>query len=212
RRLNASKGPAVRATRAQIDRALYRAFVRATLERTPNLRLFQQAVDDVVVRDGRVVAVVTQMGLEFHAPCVVLTTGTFLDGLVHVGAARYEAGRAGEAPAKRLAAQLRALALPVGRLKTGTPPRLDARSIDYSLLEPQPGDTPVPVFSFLGSAADHPRQVPCYITHTNERTHEIIRGALDRSPLYNGSISSVGPRYCPSVEDKVTRFADRSSH
>ncbi len=212
RRLNASKGPAVRATRAQIDRALYRGFIRETLERQPNLRLFQQAVDDVVVRDGRVRAVVTQTGVEFHAACVVLTVGTFLGGLVHVGDAQYGAGRAGDPPANRLSAQLRALNLRVGRLKTGTPPRIDGATVDYAVLEVQPGDEPVPVFSFLGEATQHPRQVSCHITHTNERTHEIIRGALDRSPLYNGQIAGIGPRYCPSVEDKVMRFAERGAH
>ncbi len=212
KRLNASKGPAVRATRAQIDRARYRAFIRSTLEQQPHLDLFQQAVDDLVVEDGRVVAVVTQMGLRFDADTVVLTVGTFLAGLVHIGSAQYQAGRAGDPPANRLSARLRELALPVGRLKTGTPPRLDGASIDYSRLTPQPGDEPTPVFSFIGERAWHPRQVPCHITHTNARTHEIIREAIDRSPLYNGQIESTGPRYCPSVEDKIVRFADKTSH
>ncbi|MGE3774270.1 MAG: tRNA uridine-5-carboxymethylaminomethyl(34) synthesis enzyme MnmG [Gammaproteobacteria bacterium] len=212
KRLNASKGPAVRATRAQIDRALYRAFVRRALEAQPGLDLFQQAVDDLVVEDGRVVAVVTQMGLRFDADAVVLTVGTFLAGLVHIGPAQYAAGRAGDPPANRLSARLRELALPVGRLKTGTPPRIDGATIDYSRLAPQPGDAPTPVFSFVGERAWHPRQVDCHIAHTNERTHEIIRGAIDRSPMYNGQIASTGPRYCPSVEDKVMRFADKPSH
>ncbi len=212
KRLNASKGPAVRATRAQIDRARYRAFIRDALEQQPHLDLFQQAVDDLVVEDGRVVAVITQMGLRFDADTVVLTVGTFLAGLVHIGAAQYQAGRAGDPPANRLSARLRELALPVGRLKTGTPPRIDGASIDYSRLTPQPGDEPTPVFSFIGERAWHPRQVPCHITHTNARTHEIIRDAIDRSPLYNGQIESTGPRYCPSVEDKIVRFADKTSH
>ena len=212
KRLNASKGPAVRATRAQIDRALYRAFIRRHLEQQPNLDLFQQAVDDLVVEDGRIVAVVTQMGLRFDAQTVVLTVGTFLAGLVHIGPAQYQAGRAGDPPANRLSSRLRELALPVGRLKTGTPPRLDGATIDFSRLAPQPGDEPTPVFSFVGDRAWHPRQVLCHITHTNERTHEIIRGAIDRSPLYNGQIESTGPRYCPSVEDKIMRFADKTAH
>ena len=212
RRLNASKGPAVRATRAQIDRSLYRAFIRRRLETQPNLDLFQQAVEDFVVEGGHVVAVVTQMGLRFDAATVVLTAGTFLAGLVHIGEAQYQAGRAGDPPANRLSACLRELALPVGRLKTGTPPRLDARTIDFSRLETQPGDEPVPVFSFMGEAGHHPRQTVCHITHTGTRTHEIIRAAIDRSPMYNGQIESTGPRYCPSIEDKVMRFADRSAH
>lgn len=212
KRLNASKGPAVRATRAQIDRGLYRRFIRQALERQPNLDLFQQAVDDLVVEQGRVVAVVTQMGLRFEADTVVLTVGTFLAGLVHIGQAQYQAGRAGDPPANRLSARLRELALPVGRLKTGTPPRIDGASIDFSQLAPQPGDEPTPVFSFIGERDWHPRQVPCHITHTNARTHDIIRAAIDRSPMYNGQIESTGPRYCPSVEDKVMRFADKTAH
>ncbi len=212
RRLNASKGPAVRATRAQIDRALYRAFIRQHLESQANLDLFQQAVDDLIVENGQVTGVMTQMGLCFQAQTVVLTVGTFLAGLVHIGAAQYQAGRAGDPPANRLSASLRALALPVGRLKTGTPPRIDGNSIDFSRLASQPGDDPAPVFSFMGSAAQHPRQTVCHITHTNEQTHAIIRGAIDRSPMYNGQIESTGPRYCPSIEDKVMRFADRTSH
>ncbi len=212
RTLNASKGPAVRATRCQADRSLYRAAIRRAVEAQPNLRLFQQAVEDLTLEGGRVTGVVTQAGLRFAAPCVVLTAGTFLAGRIHVGQAQYAGGRAGDPPALSLAARLRELALPVGRLKTGTPPRIDARSIDFSGLEEQPGDDPMPVFSFLGSAADHPRQVSCWITHTCEHTHEIIRGALDRSPLYSGQIEGVGPRYCPSIEDKVVRFADKGSH
>ena len=212
RRLNASKGPAVRATRAQIDRSLYRAFIRRALEAQPNLDLFQQAVDDLVVENGRVVGAVTQMGLRFEGQAVVLTAGTFLAGLVHIGEAQYPAGRAGDPPANRLSACLRELALPVGRLKTGTPPRLDARTIDFSRLEIQPGDEPMPVFSFVGSAGDHPRQTVCHITHTGVDTHDIIRAAIHRSPMYNGQIESSGPRYCPSIEDKVMRFADRNSH
>ena len=212
RTLNASKGPAVRATRAQADRLLYKAAIRRRLENQPNLMLFQQAVDDLIVEGGRVCGVVTQIGLKFESDAVVLTTGTFLSGLIHVGMERHEAGRAGDPPAKRLGAALRELALPVGRLKTGTPPRLDGRTIDFSRLEVQPGDDPEPVFSFLGARAMHPRQLPCWITHTSARTHELIRGALDRSPLYAGVIQGVGPRYCPSIEDKVVRFAGRDSH
>ena len=212
RRLNASKGPAVRATRAQIDRSLYRAFIRQALEQQPGLDLFQQGVDDLVIEDGRVAGVVTQLGLRFSARTVILTVGTFLAGLVHVGEARYQAGRAGDPPANKLSQSLRALDLPVGRLKTGTPPRLDGRTIDYSRLERQPGDEPVPVFSFLGSAGQHPPQTVCHITHTSEQTHQIIREAIHRSPMYNGQIESTGPRYCPSIEDKVMRFGDRSAH
>ncbi len=212
RRLNASKGPAVRATRAQIDRALYRTFIRHALEAQPNLSLFQQAVDDLLVQGDVVRGVVTQMGLIFEAPTVVLTVGTFLGGLVHIGDAQFPAGRAGEPPANRLSQQLRERQLPVGRLKTGTPPRIDGTTIDYRALEVQAGDTPVPVFSFLGHAEQHPTQTVCHITHTNERTHEIIRRGIDRSPMYNGQIESTGPRYCPSVEDKVMRFADRTAH
>ena len=212
RTLNASKGPAVRATRAQADRLLYKAAIRRRLENQPNLTLFQQAVDDLVVEGDRVTGVVTQIGLRFHADAVVLTTGTFLSGLIHVGMKNYEAGRAGDPPAKRLGAALRERELPVGRLKTGTPPRLDGRTIDFAALEVQPGDDPAPVFSFLGSRDMHPAQLPCWITHTSEATHAIIRGALDRSPLYAGVIEGVGPRYCPSIEDKVVRFAQRASH
>ncbi len=210
--LNASKGAAVRATRAQADRILYKRAIRRRLETAPNLTLFQQAVDDLLLDGDRVRGVVTQIGLEFESKAVVLTTGTFLSGLIHVGLQNYEAGRAGDPPAKRLGARLRDLALPVGRLKTGTPPRLDGRTIDFSRLAVQPGDDPAPVFSFLGNQGMHPRQVPCWITHTNERTHEIIRGGLGRSPLFTGVIKGVGPRYCPSIEDKVVRFAQRSSH
>jgi len=216
RTLNSSKGPAVRATRAQADRVLYRHAIRSRLENQPNLTLFQQPVDDLTVedRDGapRVTGVVTQIGLVFEAEAVVLTTGTFLSGLIHVGLEHYEAGRAGDPSAKTLGARLRELNLPVGRLKTGTPPRLDGRSIDFSVLEVQPGDDPEPVMSFMGARAMHPRQLPCWITHTNARTHEIIRGGLDRSPLFTGVIKGVGPRYCPSIEDKVVRFAERDSH
>src|SRR5574340_853726 len=210
--LNSSKGPAVRATRAQADRLLYKQAIRSRLENQPNLRVFQQAVDDLILDRDRVVGVVTQIGLEFSARAVVLTTGTFLSGLVHVGLQNYQAGRAGDPPSVSLAARLRELKLPAGRLKTGTPPRLDGRSIDFAVMQVQPGDDPVPVFSFLGDASQHPRQVPCWITHTNERTHDIIRGGLDRSPMYAGVIEGVGPRYCPSIEDKIHRFADKKSH
>ena len=212
RTLNSSKGAAVRATRAQADRLLYKHAIRARLENQTRLTLFQQAVDDLLFEGDRVRGVVTQIGVQFEADAVVLTTGTFLDGLIHVGLQNYEAGRAGDPPAKALAARLRERKLPVGRLKTGTPPRLDGRTIDFATLTMQPGDDPAPVFSFLGNRAMHPRQVPCWITHTNERTHEIIRAGLDRSPLFTGVIKGVGPRYCPSIEDKVVRFADRGSH
>ncbi|HET9669046.1 MAG TPA: tRNA uridine-5-carboxymethylaminomethyl(34) synthesis enzyme MnmG [Casimicrobiaceae bacterium] len=212
RTLNASKGRAVRATRAQADRVLYRAAIRRRLETAPNLTLFQQPVDDLVLTGDRVTGVVTQIGVEFEAAAVVLTTGTFLAGLIHVGMQNYAAGRAGDPPAARLAARLRELALPVGRLKTGTPPRLDGRTIDFSQLEEQPGDVPVPVFSFLGRRDMHPEQRSCWITHTTRETHEIIRAGLDRSPLFTGVIKGVGPRYCPSIEDKVVRFADRDRH
>ncbi len=212
RTLNSSKGPAVRATRAQADRVLYRKAIRRRLETQPNLTLFQQPVDDLLLDGDRVAGVVTQIGLTFHAKAVVLTTGTFLSGLIHVGLSSYEAGRAGDPPAKQLGARLRELKLPVGRLKTGTPPRLDGRTIDFSVLAIQPGDDPAPVFSFLGRRDMHPEQRPCWITHTNPRTHEIIRGGLDRSPMYSGVIKGVGPRYCPSIEDKVVRFAERQSH
>jgi tRNA uridine 5-carboxymethylaminomethyl modification enzyme len=210
--LNASKGPAVRATRAQADRVLYRRAIRRRLESAPNLTLFQQPVDDLLLDGDRVAGVVTQIGLTFEATSVVLTTGTFLAGLIHVGLQNYEAGRAGDPPARNLAARLRELALPVGRLKTGTPPRLDGRTIDFSRLVGQPGDMPVPVFSFLGTRAMHPEQRACWITHTTRKTHDIIRGGLDRSPLFTGVIKGVGPRYCPSIEDKVVRFAERDSH
>ena len=210
--LNSSKGPAVRATRAQADRVLYRQAIRRRLENHENLTIFQQAVDDISIENSRVVGVVTELGIRFVAPAVVLTTGTFLSGLVHVGLKNYQAGRAGDPPAIRLARRLRELSLPVGRLKTGTPPRIDGRTIDYSAMSEQAGDDPVPVFSFLGSAAQHPRQVPCWITHTNIRTHEIVRGGLDRSPMFTGAIEGIGPRYCPSIEDKITRFADKASH
>jgi tRNA uridine 5-carboxymethylaminomethyl modification enzyme len=212
RTLNASKGPAVRATRAQADRLRYKQAIRRRLETTPGLTLFQQPVDDLLLEGDRVRGVVTEIGLEFEADTVVLTTGTFLSGLIHVGLRNYEAGRAGEPPARRLGSRLRELALPAGRLKTGTPPRLDGRTIDFTALPNQPGDEPTPVFSFLGTRAMHPRQVACWVTHTTERTHEIIRGGLSRSPLYTGVIKGVGPRYCPSIEDKVMRFAQRSSH
>nr|WP_294840525.1 tRNA uridine-5-carboxymethylaminomethyl(34) synthesis enzyme MnmG [uncultured Methylotenera sp.] len=210
--LNSSKGPAVRATRAQADRVLYKAAIRHRLENQKNLWLFQQAVDDIILEGDRAAGVVTQIGLRFAAKSVVLTAGTFLGGLVHVGLQNYSAGRAGDPPAISLAARLREIGLPAGRLKTGTPPRIDGRTIDYSVMTEQPGDNPVPVFSFLGSASQHPTQLPCWITHTNERTHDIIRSGLDRSPMYTGVIEGVGPRYCPSVEDKIHRFADKESH
>ncbi|HQU16231.1 MAG: tRNA uridine-5-carboxymethylaminomethyl(34) synthesis enzyme MnmG [Chromatiales bacterium 21-64-14] len=210
--LNASKGPAVRATRAQCDRQLYRQAVRGALESQVNLALFQQGVDDLILEQGRVAGVVTQMGLRFAARAVVLTVGTFLGGRIHVGPAQYEGGRAGDPPANALARRLRELPFRVERLKTGTPPRIDGRTVDFTRMEAQPGDIPVPVFSFLGRAEQHPRQVCCHITRTTERTHDIIRGGLDRSPLYSGAIEGVGPRYCPSIEDKVVRFADRTSH
>ncbi|MFM7569503.1 MAG: tRNA uridine-5-carboxymethylaminomethyl(34) synthesis enzyme MnmG, partial [Betaproteobacteria bacterium] len=211
--LNSSKGPAVRATRAQADRVLYRKAIRSRIENQPNLWLFQSAVDDLIVEADRVTGAITQLGVRFHARAVVLTTGTFLNGLIHVGMARQSAGRAGDPPAITLGQRLKELKLPQGRLKTGTPPRIDGRTIDFSQCEEQPGDLdPVPVFSFLGHASQHPRQLPCWITHTNARTHEIIRGGLDRSPLYTGVIEGVGPRYCPSIEDKVHRFARKDSH
>lgn len=213
RTLNGSKGPAVRATRAQADRVLYRAAMRGRLENQPNLWLFQQAVDDVQVQGGRAVGVVTQMGLAFEARAVVLTAGTFLNGRIHIGLDNYAGGRAGDAPSISLAARLRELQLPQGRLKTGTPPRLDGRTIDFSACTEQPGDAdPEPVFSFMGHASMHPRQVPCWITNTNERTHDIIRSGFDRSPMFTGQIEGVGPRYCPSVEDKINRFAGKDSH
>ena len=209
---NASKGPAVRATRCQADRALYRAAIRRIVEAQANLSVFQAAVDDLLVEGDAVRGVLTQTGLRFHADAVVLTAGTFLAGRIHIGPTQYSAGRMGDPPATTLAARLRERAFPVQRLKTGTPPRIDGRTLDYSVMDVQPGDTPMPVMSFLGQASEHPRQVSCWITHTSERTHEIIRGALDRSPLYSGQIEGVGPRYCPSIEDKVVRFADKASH
>lgn len=210
--LNISKGPAVRATRAQADRILYKAAIRHKLENQPNLWLFQQAVDDIILEGDRAAGVVTQIGLRFNAKSVVLTAGTFLGGLIHIGLQHYSAGRAGDPPAISLAARLREIGLPAGRLKTGTPPRIDGRTINYSVMQEQSGDNPAPVFSFMGSAELHPQQVSCWITHTNERTHDIIRSGLDRSPMYTGVIEGVGPRYCPSVEDKIHRFADKESH
>jgi len=210
--LNASKGPAVRATRAQADRVLYKQAIRETLENQPNLSLFQQAVDDLIVEGDQVTGVVTQMGLKFHARAVVLTVGTFLGGRIHIGEAQYAGGRAGDPPANALSVRLRELPFRVDRLKTGTPPRIDGRTIDYTDLASQPGDDPLPVFSFMGSVSDHPRQVACHITHTNDQVHDIIRDGLHRSPMYTGEIEGVGPRYCPSIEDKVVRFAERDSH
>ncbi len=212
RTLNSSKGPAVRATRAQADRQLYRAAIRHMLENQPNLQIFQQACDDLIVEQDQVTGVVTQMGLQFKAKAVVLTVGTFLAGQIHIGLQNYSGGRAGDPPSIALARRLRELPFRVGRLKTGTPPRIDARSVDFSKMQAQPGDTPVPVFSFMGKASDHPTQIPCFITYTNEKTHEIIRGGLDRSPMYTGVIEGVGPRYCPSIEDKINRFADKDKH
>ena len=212
RTLNSSKGPAVRATRAQADRSLYRAAIRSMLENQPNLTLFQQSCDDLIVEQDRVVGVVTQMGLKFRAKTVVLTVGTFLGGVIHIGLDNYQGGRAGDPPSNALAKRLRALPFRVDRLKTGTPARLDARTLDYSVMQAQPGDDPLPVFSFMGNVSQHPRQISCYITHTNEQTHEIIRNNLDRSPMYAGVIEGIGPRYCPSIEDKVMRFADKTNH
>ena len=212
RTLNSSKGPAVRATRAQADRVLYRKAIRKRLENQPNLTLFQQGVDDLTLDGDQVVGVVTQLGIRFTGRTVILTAGTFLAGLVHVGLANYQAGRAGDPPATSLAARLRELKLPVGRLKTGTPPRIDGRTVDFSVMARQLGDVPEPVFSFIGNREMHPAQLPCWVTHTNERTHEIIRGGLDRSPMYTGVIEGVGPRYCPSIEDKIHRFANKASH
>lgn len=212
RTLNASKGPAVRATRAQADRLLYKQAIRTTLENQPNLLIFQQAVDDLLIENNRVTGVVTQMGLKFTSQTVVLTAGTFLAGKVHIGFANYQGGRAGDPPSLKLAEKLRELPLRIGRLKTGTPPRIDGRTINFAELQEQPSDTPLPVFSFLGNGAQHPQQISCYITHTNEKTHEIIQGGLARSPLYTGKIEGVGPRYCPSIEDKIVRFADKLSH
>ena len=217
RTLNASKGPAVRATRCQADRSLYRAAIRRIVEGQPNLTVFQAAVDDLLIQNGTdegdaVRGAVTQTGLRFHAPAVVLTAGTFLAGKIHIGETQYTAGRMGDPPATTLAARLRERPFAIDRLKTGTPPRIDGRTLDYSVMEEQPGDDPMPVMSFLGDVREHPRQVSCWITHTSERTHEIIRGALDRSPLYTGQIEGIGPRYCPSIEDKVVRFAEKASH
>jgi tRNA uridine 5-carboxymethylaminomethyl modification enzyme len=210
--LNGSKGPAVRATRAQADRVLYKKAVRKQLEAESNLSMMQQSVDDLIVQNARVTGVVTQTGLRFHAASVVLTVGTFLGGRIHVGESNYSGGRAGDPASIRLAERLRELPFQVGRLKTGTPPRIDGGTVNFAALEIQPGDDPAPVFSFLGRRAEHPRQVPCHITATTERTHDIIRGALDRSPMFTGAIDGIGPRYCPSIEDKVVRFADRNSH
>lgn len=212
RTLNASKGPAVRATRAQADRILYKNAVRTTLENQPNLSLFQQAVDDVIVENDQVTGVVTQMGLKFKAKAVVLTVGTFLGGKIHIGMENFSGGRAGDPPSIALADRLRSLPFRVDRLKTGTPPRIDARTVNLDILEKQHGDNPTPVFSFMGKQSDHPQQIPCFITHTNEQTHEVIRANLDRSPMYSGVIEGIGPRYCPSIEDKVMRFADKNSH
>ena len=212
RTLNSSKGPAVRATRAQADRLLYKQAVRHTLENYPNLELFQQACDDLILDGDRVCGVVTQAGIRILSKTVVLTAGTFLNGLIHIGMEHYRGGRAGDPASVTLGERLRELPLRVGRLKTGTPPRIDARSVDFSQLQIQPGDDPVPVFSFLGKPEHHPRQLPCFITHTNTRTHDVIRANLDRSPMYAGVIEGVGPRYCPSIEDKIMRFADKDSH
>ena len=212
RTLNASKGPAVRATRAQADRALYKSYVREALENTPNLTLFQQSVDDLIVEQQQATGVITQMGLKFHAKAIVLTVGTFLGGKIHIGMENASGGRAGDPPSIALANRLRELPFRVDRLKTGTPPRVDARSVDFSDLSVQHGDDPTPVFSFMGDRTQHPKQIPCFITHTNDRTHEVIRNNLDRSPMYSGVIEGIGPRYCPSIEDKVMRFADKNSH
>ncbi|WP_323925194.1 tRNA uridine-5-carboxymethylaminomethyl(34) synthesis enzyme MnmG [Aeromonas veronii] len=212
RTLNSSKGPAVRATRAQADRLLYKAVVRQMLENYPNLKIFQQACDDLIMDGDRVAGVVTQSGIRISGKTVVLTVGTFLNGLIHIGLENYKGGRAGDPPSIALAQRLRELPLRIDRLKTGTPPRIDARSVDFSVMQEQHGDDPRPVFSFIGNASQHPRQVPCYVTHTNERTHEVIRNNLDRSPMYAGVIEGIGPRYCPSIEDKITRFADKTAH
>ena len=212
RTLNASKGPAVRATRAQADRVLYKAEIRYILENQENLSLFQQAVDDLIIENDVIKGIKTQMGLNFYADKVILTSGTFLGGVIHIGQSNFEGGRAGDAPSNPLSRTLRAYDLGVGRLKTGTPPRLDGRTIDFSVLQAQPGDTPLPTFSYMGKASDHPQQIPCYITHTNEKTHDLIRKGLKDSPMYTGNIEGIGPRYCPSIEDKVVRFAERDSH
>ncbi|MCF7520370.1 MULTISPECIES: tRNA uridine-5-carboxymethylaminomethyl(34) synthesis enzyme MnmG [unclassified Pseudoalteromonas] len=212
RTLNSSKGPAVRATRAQADRALYKAAIQHTLQHQENLKIFQQSCDDLIVEGDRVIGVVTQMGLRFSAPSVVLTVGTFLGGQIHIGLENFKGGRAGDPPSIALAERLRELPFRVDRLKTGTPPRIDARTVDFSKMQEQPGDTPTPVFSFMGKQADHPQQIPCYITYTNEKTHDVIRNNLHRSPMYSGVIEGIGPRYCPSIEDKIVRFADKDKH
>lgn len=212
RTLNSSKGPAVRATRAQADRALYKAAIQNTLQNQENLKIFQQSCDDLIVENNRVTGVVTQMGLRFSAPSVVLTVGTFLGGQIHIGLENYKGGRAGDPPSIALADRLRELPFRVDRLKTGTPPRIDARSVDFTKMQEQPGDAPTPVFSFMGKQSDHPQQIPCYITYTNEKTHDVIRKNLHRSPMYSGVIEGIGPRYCPSIEDKIVRFADKDKH
>ncbi|BED90767.1 tRNA uridine 5-carboxymethylaminomethyl modification enzyme MnmG [Pseudoalteromonas sp. MM1] len=212
RTLNSSKGPAVRATRAQADRALYKAAIQSTLQNQENLKIFQQSCDDLIVENNKVVGVVTQMGLRFSAPSVVLTVGTFLGGQIHIGLENFKGGRAGDPPSIALADRLRELPFRVDRLKTGTPPRIDARTVDFSKMQEQPGDAPTPVFSFVGKQSDHPQQIPCYITYTNEKTHEVIRNNLHRSPMYSGVIEGIGPRYCPSIEDKIVRFADKDKH
>ncbi|GKW54727.1 tRNA uridine-5-carboxymethylaminomethyl(34) synthesis enzyme MnmG [Pseudoalteromonas shioyasakiensis] len=212
RTLNSSKGPAVRATRAQADRALYKAAIQHTLQHQENLKIFQQSCDDLIVEGDRVIGVVTQMGLRFSAPSVVLTVGTFLGGQIHIGLENFKGGRAGDPPSIALAERLRELPFRVDRLKTGTPPRIDARTVDFSKMQEQPGDTPTPVFSFMGKQSDHPQQIPCYITYTNEKTHDVIRNNLHRSPMYSGVIEGIGPRYCPSIEDKIVRFADKDKH
>lgn len=212
RTLNSSKGPAVRATRAQADRALYKAAIQHTLQNQENLKIFQQSCDDLIVEGDRVIGVVTQMGLRFSAPSVVLTVGTFLGGQIHIGLENFKGGRAGDPPSIALAERLRELPFRVDRLKTGTPPRIDARTVDFSKMQEQPGDTPTPVFSFMGKQSDHPQQIPCYITYTNEKTHDVIRNNLHRSPMYSGVIEGIGPRYCPSIEDKIVRFADKDKH
>ena len=212
RTLNSSKGPAVRATRAQADRALYKAAIQTTLQNQENLKIFQQSCDDLIVENDRVTGVVTQMGLRFSAPSVVLTVGTFLGGQIHIGLENYKGGRAGDPPSIALAQRLREQPFRVDRLKTGTPPRIDARTVDFSKMQEQPGDAPTPVFSFLGKQSDHPQQIPCYITYTNEKTHDVIRKNLHRSPMYSGVIEGIGPRYCPSIEDKIVRFADKDKH
>ncbi|WP_338365532.1 tRNA uridine-5-carboxymethylaminomethyl(34) synthesis enzyme MnmG [uncultured Pseudoalteromonas sp.] len=212
RTLNSSKGPAVRATRAQADRALYKAAIQNTLQNQENLKIFQQSCDDLIVENDKVIGVVTQMGLRFSAPSVVLTVGTFLGGQIHIGLENFKGGRAGDPPSIALADRLRELPFRVDRLKTGTPPRIDARTVDFSKMQEQPGDAPTPVFSFIGKQSDHPQQIPCYITYTNEKTHEVIRNNLHRSPMYSGVIEGIGPRYCPSIEDKIVRFADKDKH